>query len=236
MSSKSLFVKCKLCEKNLSKNAKACPHCGEKRKKLSILHWVGIVILSLFIVLLINVPDESKQKKPSFDAAEVASEIQKGARIITPINQKQFISLIEQYANSFRSAQNDLQKSVLRDQRRDELAKLINSRSVKSWIGTISKLETNSEGKAILSIKLSPNVEIKTWNNVFSDIGSDTLITKESELYSTLLNLSQGQKIVFSGDFFSSEADYIKETSITIKGSMRSPEFLFNFKSANPLD
>ena len=202
---------------------------GEKKKKFSIIHWVGIVFAVLFVIGSINEPDQPKEASSS---ANTAKEV----KIATPSDQEQFINTIENYVNGFREAKNELQQSVLRDQRKTELAKLMGGRSVSSWVGTISQLETNTEGKAILSIRISPHVEIKTWNNTFSDINSNTLIAKGSELYSSLLNLSRGQKVQFSGSFFSSEADYIEETSITIEGSMRNPEFLFKFKSVKPIN
>lgn len=236
MGSESLFVKCKTCGKDISKNAKACPHCGEKQKKLSIIHWVGIVLVALFVIGLINAPDQLKEASSSANTAKTSAETTKEVKITIPSDQEQFINTIENYVNGFRAAKNELQQSALRDQRKNELAKLMRGRSVSSWVGTISQLETNTEGKAILSIRISPDVEIKTWNNALSDINSNTLIAKGSELYSSLFNLSRGQKVQFSGSFFSSETDYIEETSMTIQGSMRNPEFLFKFKSVKPLD
>jgi hypothetical protein len=236
MGSESLFVKCKTCGKDISKNAKSCPHCGEKQKKLSIIHWVGIVLVALFVIGLINAPDQPKEANSSSNAAKASAENPKQVKIAIPSDQEQFINTIENYVNGFRTAKNELQQSALRDQRKNELAKLMHGRSVSSWVGTISQLETNTEGKAILSIRVSPDIEIKTWNNALSDINSNTLITKGTELYSSLFNLSRGQKVQFSGSFFSSETDYIEETSMTIQGSMRNPEFLFKFKSVKPLN
>ena len=236
MSSDSLFVTCKTCGKDISKNAKSCPHCGEKQKKLSIFHWVGIVLVTLFVIGLINSPDLPNEPKSSSTAAQASAESPKQVEVAIPSDQKQFINTIDRYINDFPAAKNELQQSALRDQRKNELATLMHGRSVSSWVGTISQLETNTEGKAILSIRVSPDIEIKTWNNAFSDIFSNTLITKGTALYSSLFNLSRGQKVQFSGSFFSSETDYIEETSITIQGSMRNPEFLFKFKSVKPLN
>ena len=81
-----------------------------------------------------------------------------------------------------------------------------------------------------MSIKISPNIHIKTWNNSLSDIMDNTLIEKNSPVYKSLFNLVAGQDVKFSGNFFISQEDYIKETSLTIDGSMNDPEFLFKFK------
>nr|VFJ66825.1 MAG: zinc-ribbon domain-containing protein [Candidatus Kentron sp. DK] len=236
MGSESLFIKCKTCGKEISKTAKTCPHCGEKQKKLSIIHWVGIILVSLFIIGLINAPKHPKESSSSSSIAKVSATGQKETKMAIPSDQVQFIDAVEKFSNDFRDAKNELQQSALRDQRRSELSKLVRARTVSSWVGTISQLGTNTEGKAILSIQVSPDIEIKTWNNALSDINSNTLIAKSSELYSSLFNLSRGQQVEFSGDFFSSKIDYIEETSMTIQGSMRNPEFLFKFKSVKNLN
>jgi len=152
-----------------------------------------------------------------------------------PADELQFIKTVEKYILSFRGAKNELQESALRDQRKDDIAKTISGRVASSWVGEINQLETNMEGKAILSIKISPDIEIKTWNNAFSDINANTLISKGSALYSSLLELSLNQQVVFSGSFFRSQTDYVEETSMTIEGSMSNPEYLFKFKSVKPL-
>ena len=234
MGSENLFTKCKMCRKEVSKTAKACPHCGEKLKKLSVIHWVGIVLFSLLVIGIINTPDKEESHGLNESIAKVATKTP--PEVAMPENEKQFINAVEKYVSGFREAKNELQESTLRDQRKNEIAKTISGRMVSSWVGKINQLETNTEGKAILSIKISPNIEIKTWNNALSDINSNTLIAKGSKLYNSLFELSRGQQVEFSGSFFSSQSDYIEETSITIQGSMRSPEFLFKFKSVRPIN
>jgi hypothetical protein len=236
MNSENLFMKCKACGKEVSKTAKSCPQCGEKLKKLSVIHWIGFVLLSLFVIGLINTPDENEQSSSSEPIAKVSAKTNVQPEVAMPADEIQFISAVEKYVSSFREAKNELQQSALRDQRKNEIAKTISGRAVSSWVGKINQLETNTEGKAILSIRISPDIEIKTWNNALSDINASTLINKGSSLYSSLFELSRGQQVEFSGSFFSSQTDYVEETSMTIQGSMRNPEFLFKFKSVKPLN
>jgi len=236
MGSENLFIKCKTCGKEVSKTAKACPHCGEKLKKLSVIHWIGIVLLSLIVIGVINSPDKNERSGSSEPVAKVAAKIKAQPEVSMPIDEVQFINAVEKYVSGFREAKNELQQSALRDQRKKEMSKTIGGRVVSSWIGKINQLETNTEGKAILSIRISSDIEIKTWNNALSDINTNTLISKDSSLYNSLFELSRGQQVVFSGSFFSSQTDYIEETSMTIQGSMRNPEFLFKFKSVRPLN
>ena len=229
MSSEKLFVKCSVCRKEISKTAKICPYCGEKYKKISVIQWIGIVFAVLFFIGLFSDPDDTTSSRVSEPIVEAISKSQ--IEINIPIDQEQFNNTIEKYIDRFSGMKNELQQSLLRDQRKQDISKSINSMRVQSWIGTINQLSTNSEGKAILSVKISPDISIKTWNNALSDIMTDTLIEKGTSVYKTLLPLSIGRKVKFSGSFFPSEADYIQETSVTIRGSISSPEFLFKFHS-----
>jgi len=235
MGSENLFTKCKTCGKEVSKTAKACPHCGEKLKKLGVIQWIGIVLLSLFVIGIIITPDKIEQSNSSKSITKISAKTKEQPVVTMPADELQFIKTVEKYILSFRGAKNELQESALRDQRKDDIAKTISGRVASSWVGEINQLETNMEGKAILSIKISPDIEIKTWNNAFSDINANTLISKGSALYSSLVELSPNQQVVFSGSFFSSQTDYVEETSMTIEGSMSNPEYLFKFKSVKPL-
>lgn len=153
-----------------------------------------------------------------------------------PEDQLRFIGVVTEYVSGFKAAKNELQQSAMRDQRKEGILSTLGGYSVSSWVGTINQLETNTEGKAILSVRISPDIEIKTWNNALSDMASNTLIEKGTPVFSSLFNLSSGQRVKFSGSFFPSETDFIEETSMTIDGSMRDPEFLFRFKSVTPIN
>ena len=238
MTSESLFVKCKSCNKDISKSSKACPHCGTKQKRLGIFGWVGIILGGLIIIGIVSTPNnKNQQKQPSNQNqnGSVTSTEDNTNDSPIPKDQAEFIKNISQYSEDFIKAKNELQQSAMRDQRKQTLSHSLRGLSVHSWVGTINKLETNNEGHAILSLRISPNIEIKTWNNSLSDINANTLITKESELYKNLFNLSTGQQVIFSGDFLPSESDFIEETSLTIKGSIENPEFLFKFKSVTSI-
>ncbi len=236
MGSESMFTKCKTCGKDISKSAKACPQCGAKQKKLSVIHWIGIGFLGLIIIGIINSPKNKTQSTEPNAIASISPAKAKSIESQMPEEQIRFVRNVSEYATSFRGVKNELQQSAMRDQRRAAISTFLGGYSVNSWVGTINQLETNTEGKAILSVRISPNIEIKTWNNALSDVASNTLIEKGTPVYNNLFSLSKGQRVMFSGTFFPSESDFIKETSMTIDGSMRNPEFLFKFKSVTPIN
>ena len=57
LGTEELFIQCKKCGKRISKEIKVCPHCGEKQKKITIIQWIGICFITLFVIGLINTPD-----------------------------------------------------------------------------------------------------------------------------------------------------------------------------------
>jgi hypothetical protein len=236
MGSESLFTKCKTCGKEISKTARACPQCGAKQKKLSFIHWVGIVFGGLLIIGIINAPDNTTQPTEPGPRVLISPTKQNLVDPQMPEDQLRFVRAVSEYASGFVGVRNELQQSTMRDQRKIVVSNVLGGYSVKSWVGTINQLETNSEGKAILSVRVSPDIEIKTSNNALSDIASNTLIEKGTPVHSSLFSLSKGQQVMFSGNFFSSDDDFIEETSMTIDGSMRNPEFLFKFRSVTPIN
>ena len=94
-------------------------------------------------------------------------------------------------------------------------------------------MQTNSEGKAFIEIKLegAESIVIKTWNNSLSDLMDNTLIENGSGLYNTIADLSEGTEVVFSGTFIADDRDFIREGSMTERGSMTDPEFILKFSS-----
>ncbi len=151
------------------------------------------------------------------------------ARWISP--QSKLIQIIKKYSTEFPNAENDLQKWAIRNKRKEEIKDILQGAVITGWSGTIESLGTTTDGRAYLYVSISPKVTIGTWNNQLSDLFDDTLIPVESTLYKNLLGCSVGDRIIFSGVFFSSDEDFIRETSMTIKGAMNTPFFLFKFSS-----
>lgn len=73
------IVKCHECGSEVSTEAAACPKCGAKPKiKLSVIHWIGILVGLLIIYIFITAPDnEQVNNSPAEtikpDAAEAIS-------------------------------------------------------------------------------------------------------------------------------------------------------------------
>jgi len=158
---------------------------------------------------------------------------------LRPQSQIMFEAVIAYYADAFYNANNELEESSLRVQRKNAIASLNMGYYIEGWVGTLDKLETTTKGKAYIRIKINPNLNVKTINNEFSDMGYDTMIEMDSELFQVLVNLKRGQRVRFSGQLFrdtisGAENDFYKEVSLTIRGAMTDTDFVVKFTDIKP--
>jgi len=122
-----------------------------------------------------------------------------------------------------------------RQKRAAMICQTITNLQVTNWVGTVDKLDTTIAGGGIISIAVMPNVDFGTAPNTLLDMGSNTVISPGSDLFHTLSTLQTGQKVVFSGELFSSPSDCIQEASVTDSGSMQNPLFITRFSSITAL-
>ncbi len=231
MKSDSLWKACEVCGKQFSVKAKLCPHCGKDGRRFSKLKWVGggFAALVIFTAIIGSGEPEKDTVEDSSKTAVRTSAIE-SATLPLPQRQASFIAAISEYKTLFASAGNELQQSVLRDERSVAIVKAVGGQfRADGWLGTLHKLETNSDGNAVVIVRVAPNIDLATWNNAISDVVHSTLIKKGTPLYAALVNMSPGDKIKLSGNFIRAETDGLFEQSITIRGAMTAPEFLFKF-------
>jgi hypothetical protein len=88
-----------------------------------------------------------------------------------------------------------------------------------------------------LEIEIAPDVLIKTWNNAFSDIESNTLIEPGSPVFVAASAMKTGQVVDFSGTFLQApEGDCLREGSLRLDAKLQSPEFIFRFSKVSAYD
>ena len=129
------------------------------------------------------------------------------------------------------NAENDMQRGGIKATRDKAICKLLKKKlKIKDWKGTISTLDANSDGKGVLGIQIFKNVIITTWNNDLSDSEDNTLLDPNSDFFKAVSKLSVGKFVTFSGSFRpGSDGECIKESSFTLSGKLREPEFIFQF-------
>ncbi|WP_333900046.1 hypothetical protein [Agrobacterium pusense] len=231
MKSDSLWKACENCRKQFSVKAKSCPHCGRSGRRLSKLKWFGGGFATLVIATAIFGSGESEKGAAAGNGTSaVPASAFKSTAAPLPERKANFIAAISDYKTRFESAGNELQQRVLRDERRAAILKAVGDElRADGWLGTLHKLETNSDGNAVVIVRVAPNIDLATWNNAMSDVLHSTLIEKGTPLYTALVNMSAGDKVKVSGNFIRAEADGLFEQSVTIRGAMTAPEFLFKF-------
>ncbi|EAW0814231.1 TPA: hypothetical protein ACG1RV_002176 [Salmonella enterica subsp. enterica serovar Derby] len=115
---------------------------------------------------------------------------------------------------------------ALRDK---EICNILQVKSVSNWIGQVKKVSANSDGKGVLALSLPSGILIKTWNNSFSDTRYNTLMEPGTEIFNRASELSVGDVVYFSGTFFEDNDNCILESSLSLSGKVKEPEFIFRF-------
>jgi hypothetical protein len=73
-----------------------------------------------------------------------------------PDLQQRFLSLVDDFADKYKSTPNDMAKGALRAQRAKEICALLKKPfKVQDWRGTVVKLSSNNEGKGVLVVELN---------------------------------------------------------------------------------
>ena len=229
MKSDNMWVACATCGKQVSVKAKSCPNCGHVMKKSGRWKWIAGGLLGLFVIGVALSPQKPAADKQGVSSATKNVAATSPAKPSLPATQNSFIKLIGDYKTRFGKASNELQESAMRDERAKAIVSVLGPQlEADGWLGTLRQLETNTEGKAIVTVRLAPDLDILTWNNALTDSIYSTMIEKSSPVYASLMDMSVGDKVKVSGRFIPTDGDLL-EGSITIKGAMTAPEFLFRF-------
>ena len=147
-----------------------------------------------------------------------------------PDIQTRFIEAVSAAQTKSKDADNDMQRGSAKSERDKKVCALMKNLKVKDWTGKITKITSNSDGKGVIEVEIAKNITVKTWNNALSDMGDRTLIEPGTEFFDFVASLKKGTTIQFSGNFFrGSSGDCLKESSMSLRGKLEDPEFIFNF-------
>lgn len=153
-----------------------------------------------------------------------------------PSAQKRLIEIVESSRDQFSQAKNDLAKGATRPARAKAICAVIRpGQTVRDWVGKVHTLSSNGDGHGVLYVEIADDIRVGTVDNALGDIAYPSLIEGSSSLMQTASSLTKGQKIRFSGRFFQGDADCLAEASLTQRGSMQSPDFIFRFTAISPL-
>lgn len=227
------IINCPECSKEISDSAKACPHCGfpvsnikqrpiidknldvkpkedlfEKNKKWII---IGIVLFLPLIVFLMIIGGNKSNETTTFNSTQKQEFVN--------VDQEQFINLINDFKQKFKAATTDIKRTNARFDRKNALESLIPNQyyCMKVWTGEVTRISTDTYGDAVVDIKIAGNIHLQT---------ASEKIERGTEVYKDATKINVGDYIEFSGTFLlGDETDWIKEYSLTERGSMDEPEF-----------
>ena len=211
----------------------ATPSTDSPPSKKSSVRWIlGGVVVVIVVVVLVGVIGKGGNNAGNTSATSSAP-----ASIVLPAAEARLIQIVSSAQTESRNAENDMQRGGIKAKRDKALCEGITSLAADNWIGKIETLDSNSDGKGVLSIEIAPDITVKTWNNALSDISSKTLIEPETPLFQAASSMKKGQLVTFSGTFFAGhEGDCLEEGSLSLRGKIQEPEYIFRFASIAAYD
>ncbi|TVQ86771.1 MAG: hypothetical protein EA397_19610 [Deltaproteobacteria bacterium] len=153
---------------------------------------------------------------------------------LTPDDQRAFCQVIDEYAERYRAAENDLQRGRVRTQRGEALRGALDEGKVARWTGHVKRLTTTNQGNVSIQITLPCERSVRLGtaegelvDQVRAERGADTLIPHDAPIYDQLATLNRGDWMYFSGELIPHERDGFEDASFTEAGTMTGPYFLF---------
>jgi TPR repeat protein len=167
-------------------------------------------------------PERANQSTP-----KVSFESEKP--FVMPESEKLLIAAVQKARAAYAAGANEMAQGAARPARAKAVCGGIKNLQVNDWIGEVQTLSSNSDGLGVLSIQIAEGIVIKTWNNAISDTSAKTLLDPESPVFKKAVLLKKGQRVKFAGQFIRDETDCFREGSLTLKGSIAKPEYIFRF-------
>jgi len=158
----------------------------------------GIVLVGLVLVAVAIMPSGNKGNNTIVDKTNTAEKALAG---FMPASEAAFIRTIINARRQYDAGQTEMAKGAARPARKMAICNVLAGVDVTDWVGKISTLSTNNDGRGVLAIAIDDKIWVTTYNNAVSDIGDHTLIDPNSTLYRRALNLQPGQIVRFSGHF-----------------------------------
>jgi len=243
---------CPDCDKDVSKKAKVCPHCGtELDPEGTVVEGIAGLLVILGGLYYFGVFDGFLGSSDSGDTSSTTeitskpsepSEPSEPSKPVIQISdqQEEFIKMITRFKSDYVKASNELKKSAVRRKRRVAIEEFLGNDLSVQLVGKITRLSTTTQQNAHVRISLLGTniITVSTHYSELTDIGSDTLIQADSGLYDTVSDFEKGDIVKFTGSFLTDDAsggDYLDENSVSEDGSMTDPEFIFKFNSVEKI-
>lgn len=144
--------------------------------------------------------------------------------------QQKFISIVTKSQIEAANANNDMQRATIKINRDREICSTLRDVKVSNWNGIVNSIYAGRDGSGILYIEVSPNVLLVSRDLLGMAKAS---IPRNTKLYDKVSNMSEGDAVVFSGEFIPDDDACADEASITLEGGLSKPNFIFRFNDIN---
>ena len=209
--------------------ASSVPAPEPKKRRTIAKVALGVIAISVIVIVFVAIiSGGSNSSNSSSPSANVASAL------VLPAAESQFISIVSAAQSASRQVENDMQRGGVKAKRDNALCQQMPSSSVSNWVGTVAKVDSNSDGKGVFYVNIAPDINLETWNNALSDIEDNTLMEPGSRAFNAASMMKPGESVIFSGTFIPFVGDCIRESSLSLKGKVESPEFIFRFSQVAP--
>jgi hypothetical protein len=149
-----------------------------------------------------------------------------------PTQQKRFIEIMVKGKKAYEDAKTDLKSSVALRNRDKAACGVLNNLNATNWVGKITDIGANGEGKAYIQIEIASGVRVQTWSNSFSDMNDNTLIPEDSKVFNAIMDGDEGSPITFSAKFIKGTKTCIKGTNFTDYFYATDPKFVVKITAA----
>lgn len=232
-------------------NSAAPPASAQPAPRTSEKQVVGVLVLVALLVYLAGGFDklqDALQRGPVQQTAGTTWRDKPPAAlapapapdpVLPPLPQLEqaLLTIIARHASAYQGAANEMVAGGMRVERARDICRLMapGNGVVRDWVGTVEALNSSPRGLGALSIRLDARTTLVTSRSEWSDQEFRTLLPYGGKLWKTATALSLGSPVIFSGNFFPSPEDCLKEISLSVKGDLTEPEFLFRFTALKGL-
>ncbi|MDR3491111.1 MAG: hypothetical protein P4M12_03580 [Gammaproteobacteria bacterium] len=179
----------------------------------------------VFVFLLLSIFTIPKQVTSTEAVSSNAPlDIAASASLNSPEEQK-FIDTITKFAADYKKSTSVVDRNKIWANREAAIAELkIMGQKVTGWSGRIKQSGLTPEGMAVVVLALDGDITIRTNKDGFSDAQDHTLISQDSDIYSNILKLNNGQQVKFSGTL-------LKNSDTNEVNSMMKPTYIMKFET-----
>jgi hypothetical protein len=239
---------CPYCAEQIMSAATKCKHCGSVLKKKNVTFFEAVLVIgvSLFMLSLCLHGENTTTTAwtppatvtplahPEAPASPITPAEVVAPSIPMPAIEQRFIQTVAAAQTESQGAANDMQRGGIKAKRDKAICAVLSPPfKASNWIGTMATIDSNSDGKGVVEIKIADDITVETTNNSLSDSEYGTLIEPGSPVFVAASGMSVGQPVMFSGNFFADDNSCIVEMSLTLHGKLKTPDFLFRFSGVS---